>query len=218
MQRKTRLEECDRLRNLDVSTLKSQCARFVQDHRQQIAAALPDLPTRLSDRAADIWEPLFVLADLAGPEWSDLARQAAVGLATAAEDSNPIATLLLDIYVLFTLTKTERMFSRDIIYGLNKSTGRPWAETLKGKSLNELWLSHKLRPYGIRPKTIWIEDDHAKGYLREDFLPVCQRYISRADLDALCDRSASSSGPAGNGQTETGRSAPRPESSSSRLA
>ena len=38
---------------------------------------------------------------------------------------------------------------------------------------------------GIKSRTIWIGDQHAKGYTEADILETCRRYISRADLDAL---------------------------------
>src|SRR5436190_6575654 len=53
IQRKTANEECERLRDVGAATLRSQCARFVLDNSQAIAAARPHLPTALSDRAAD---------------------------------------------------------------------------------------------------------------------------------------------------------------------
>ena len=43
----------------------------------------------------------------------------------------------------------------------------------------------RLRPYGIRPNNIWIDDSQAKGYLEEDFTETFRRYISKSDLDAL---------------------------------
>jgi len=45
--------------------------------------------------------------------------------------------------------------------------------------------SHQLRPYGIRPKTLWIGNTAAKGYLKEDFMDVFRRYIPESELDAL---------------------------------
>src|SRR5438034_8765133 len=126
MQRKTSEEQCDRSRELDPMPLKQQCLRFVTDHAAEIASARPQIPPALNDRAADIWEPLLALADLAGGEWPDLARQAAVSLSATAQESNPIASLLLDIFVLFALCKGDRLFSRTIVEGLNRIADRPW--------------------------------------------------------------------------------------------
>src|SRR5205085_10333839 len=112
MQRKTSKEPCERLRNLDATALRQKCARFVADHSQEIAAARPEIPLALNDRAADIWEPLLALADLAGGSWPGVARHAAVALTATAQRTNPIVSLLLDILLTFTLEKTDRLFSR----------------------------------------------------------------------------------------------------------
>src|SRR5579859_1868589 len=90
MQRKTDAEECHRLKFLDPSDLKRQCARFALDHAAAIAAADPPIPPGLTNRAADVWEPLLAIADLAGGRWPELARQAAVGLTATARDRSPI--------------------------------------------------------------------------------------------------------------------------------
>jgi len=186
MQRKTAKETSERLRQLDAAGLRNQCARFVLDHAEAIANAQPEIPSALNDRAADIWEPLFALADLAGPRWSGLARQAAVGLTANAQDHNPIGSLLLDIFLLFNLQQTDRLFTRTLVDALNRRPDRPWTEMRKGKEINDLWLAHQLRPYGIRPKTIWIGDEHAKGYLEEDFTDAFRRYIPKNEIESLC--------------------------------
>ncbi len=185
MERKMHNEKCDRLKNLNPLPLKQKCSRFVQDHFAAIAAAEPQMSLQLNDRAADTWEPLLALADLAGGHWPQLARQAAVALSAAAHDSNPIGSLLLDIFVLFTVQNTNRLFTRQLLDGLNGFTDRPWFETNKGRPVTDLWLSRQLRPYGIQPKTIRIGEMRAKGYAKEDFLETCRRYVSRSDLDAL---------------------------------
>lgn len=185
MQRKTHLEQCERLRNVDTRALQQQCARFVLDHASQIASASPVIPPTLHDRAADIWEPLFVLADLAGGSWPELARQAAVSFSAGTPENNPIAALMVDIVAIFARANTDRMFSRDIVAELNSFQGRPWADSLNGKPMTELWLSQQLRPYGVRPKTMWIGDTSAKGYVQETFIDTFRRYVTRADLDLL---------------------------------
>jgi hypothetical protein len=65
MQKKSPAQKCERLRDLDVADLPARCAEFARHHADAIAKARPQIPTGLGDRAADIWEPLLVLADLA---------------------------------------------------------------------------------------------------------------------------------------------------------
>ena len=54
----------------------------------ELANANPDLPGELPDRAADSWEPLFAIADLAGSDWSRRARAAALELSGEAVDAD----------------------------------------------------------------------------------------------------------------------------------
>jgi putative DNA primase/helicase len=197
MHRKLPNEQCERLKELDATTLRSQCARFASDHAEQIAAAQPPLPPGLSDRAADIWEPLLALADLAGGEWPELARQAAIGLSATTDQTNPIGSLLLDIFLLFSHNAADRMFSRDLTQQLNGFSQRPWMETTNGKGVTELWLSQQLRPYGIRPRTLRIGDQQAKGYFQEDCLDAFRRYIPRSELAAFLELPAKPQNPPG---------------------
>jgi len=185
MQRKMWDEECDWVRNLDATVLVRKCARFAQDHPSEIASARPEIPESLNDRAGDIWEPLFALADLAGGEWPKKARQAAVALNTGAQESSPIGTLLMDIFTVMAINNQERMFSRKLVEGLNyRFTDRPWMEELRGKPVTERWLSIQLRPYGMRPKTMRIGEERAKGYVFEEFEDVFRRYIPMSEVEA----------------------------------
>jgi len=79
-----------------------------------------------------------------GGDWPKLARDAAVGLSASAEEinPNPIGSLLLDIFVMFNRKKVDRMFTRDLVSGLNfQFISRSWMEQRKGKEINDLWLS-----------------------------------------------------------------------------
>jgi putative DNA primase/helicase len=185
MQRKLPNEECERLKNLDGTMLRRQCARFVLDHAEAIRSARPGIPPELNDRAADIWEPLLALADLVGGEWPERARQAAVGLSAGAQEGDALGTLLMDIAILFLRTDKERVFSKLLVAWLESFEDRPWMELRKGKAITELWLAQQLRRYGVRPKTMRIGEERAKGYEKEDLKEVFRRYIPRSELDAF---------------------------------
>jgi len=185
MQRKTPGEQCERLRNLDANHLRRRCARFVLDHRADIASVHPTLPAGLNDRAADIWEPLLALADLAGGAWPEHARQAALALTTTATENSPQAALFLDLSLLFASAHSDRLFSRTVIEVLNHLEDRPWTEANRGRPITELWLAQQLRSYGVQPRTLRLGDVQAKGYLAEDLKPVFTRYLPRADVGTL---------------------------------
>ena len=182
MHRKTPFEECERARNLDATSLKQKCLRFVEENSQKLAAAQPQIPDVLNDRAADIWEPLLALADLAGGDWPTRARQAAISLTASAQENNPIGALLLDIFITFQLQQTDRLFTKTLLQGLTLRPDRPWAETRNGKPITDIWLSQQLRPYGIRPKTVWIGGNHAKGYFQKEAIGGQRRLKNHVQL------------------------------------
>ena len=213
MQRKTVRERCARIKQLRGVELRRKCARFVKDHAEEIREARSEAPVELNDRAADIWEPLLVLADLAGGEWPERARQAALGLTGGAQEESPIATLLLDIFVVLAVAahreeagkggtsengKAEcegnekgrgegRAFTRELVAELNRNRDRPWWELTKGKPVTEMWLARQLRVYGVRPRTIWIGGESAKGYVMGELREAFQRYVPRETFQAWQD-------------------------------
>jgi putative DNA primase/helicase len=201
MHRKTANEKCDRLSLLNAGDLRRKCARFVLDHAPDIARARPAVPEDLNDRAADIWEPLLALADLAGGDWPEKARKAALGLTARAQEDSPIGALLLDIMILLLQPACAqgnggmngsagvRIFSRDLVVALNNCTDRPWMVLRRAKDVTERWLSQQLSPYGIRPRTVWIAGTSAKGYLEGDFKEAFRRYIPKAAVQALLEES-----------------------------
>ena len=132
MQRKGGREACERLRSLAVLALRRQCARFVQDNARGIAEARPELPAGLNDRAGDIWEPLLALADLAGGDWPGWARAAALELTALSQETNPIGSLLLDMFIVFQLANAAKASSRYLARELNTIEDRPWGGNCSG--------------------------------------------------------------------------------------
>jgi hypothetical protein len=157
----------------------------VADHAEAIAQLKPQMPTCLNDRAADLWEPLLVLADLAGQGWPERGRKAAEVLTNDGGEDGPIGSLFMDILLAFVSRKDPRLFSRGIVAALNQRADRPWRQMRNGKEIDELWLARQLAPYGIRSHTLRIEGVAAKGYTEADFVQVFRRYIPRSEVEEL---------------------------------
>jgi Protein of unknown function (DUF3631) len=72
LERKTRGETIERFRRHELEAeaklLRKRLARWLKPHHEELRLARPTLPEVLDDRAQDIWEPLFAIADLAGEE------------------------------------------------------------------------------------------------------------------------------------------------------
>ena len=131
------------------------------------------MPEELNDRAADVWEPLFVLAEIAGGAWPDKARAASIGLTDGPQEKAPGTVLIREILNCFEAAKTDRLFSWSLVVWLKQVENAPWA----GRKISERWLARQLKPYGVRPRTIWFMEVSAKGYMREDFGEVFRRYL-----------------------------------------
>lgn len=74
-------EQVERLRHVEsdlFQVLQSKLARFALDYKMQVSSARPLLPESLHDREQDNWEPLLTIADIAGNNWPQRARTAAL--------------------------------------------------------------------------------------------------------------------------------------------
>ena len=133
----------------------------------------------LEDRAADTWEPLIAIADLAGGPWPAQARDAALVLAadqdTEARISDRIR-LLADIRAAFAaLGNPPAATTKDLLTTLNADPEAPWSAIgpngLTGKRLGDL-----LSDFEIRSDTIRFPVGQAKGYHLPDFADAWTRY------------------------------------------
>ena len=184
MQRKMPGEKCERMRELHAEDYRKRCADFVREHSEAIAQARPETPSGLNDRAADIWEPLLAIADLAGGEWPQLARQAAQQLSASDDEITLVGYFLKDIRSLMLNSKVDRVLSRDIIRVMNPMHDRPWEDLRRGREINEWWLGWQMRDLGIRSKYIRIGETVARGYLLEDIEAAFRRYVPNAELNS----------------------------------
>ncbi|BDH16002.1 DUF3631 domain-containing protein [Streptomyces hygroscopicus] len=146
---------------------------------EEAANLEPDMP--VEDRAADTWEPLVIVADLAGGRWPRLARVACVRMVTAevaAEEDQPSgARILADIRrVFFAQREVDSLSTGDLLHHLRQDAEAPWAE--RGRDgLTARELSRMLRDFDIRPGNVRMADGRQlKGYMRNKFLDAWRRY------------------------------------------
>jgi hypothetical protein len=146
---------------------------MIRAHLDELADANPDMP--VEDRAADTWEPLVVVADLAGDDWPDRARKACAKLTGEAEiddDSSMGVRLLSDLQGFFA---EDALWTEMILDRLNKIEEAPWGNWY-GRLFNAHDLAQMLRPYGIRSRDVKLGGTNRKGYRREDFWDAWTRY------------------------------------------
>jgi len=150
--------------------LRDRLSQWADTVRDRAGEIFPDMP--VDDRAADVWEPLISVADLAGGEWPQLARAAAVALVdSAAEDDtarSPQLQLLSDIRTVF---DTEFMKSDDLCKRLREVPESPWEQL----ELTPTRLGMRLREFSI--KAGHTKDKTQRGYYRRDFTDAFARYL-----------------------------------------
>jgi hypothetical protein len=183
LKRALREEKIQRFRRRAVEAeterLKAQITAWCSAKLQEFIDTRPLLPEDLTDRQQDVSEPLLAIADAAGGDWPDALRQSIVALsngAHAADDSTGVQ-LLADIRQVLDTYDAARISSTNLIEHLIKIETSPWGEWSKGKPITPTKLARLLKPYEIAPHTIRIENDVAKGYLREDFADAWDRYL-----------------------------------------
>jgi putative DNA primase/helicase len=164
--------------------LARKLVRWTADNRGKIGTAQPAIPEILHDRAADNWEPLLAIADVAGGNWPTDARSAAVVLSGGSPDGDSLKVeLLRDIQVAFTSKGIDRLRSEDLVEILTSDKERPWAEYRNGKPLSQKQLARLLSAFQITSNSVRFKSgtDTAKGYRLEQFEDAFQRYIPASD-------------------------------------
>jgi len=194
LRRKTKVEKVQPLRHADpdhFTTLARKLARLAEDNGPALRSARPQIPESLNDRAQDNWEPLFAIAELAGEEWVQAARNAAVLAADDDDESDIPIMLLRDIQAVFDEIRCEtirgkqvkRIKTEDLLNELAADCSRPWATYNRGKIMTAKHLAELLAPFGIRPANIKRPGNKSpKGYRLDQFEETFSRYLT-ANLD-----------------------------------
>ncbi len=190
MKRKLPGERVERFRErtaiADTEALLGQLADWAVSVEEALRDAEPVIPDGLGDRAAEAWEPLFAIADMAGGEWPRLARAAATALSgdDADEDmGSPGRRLLAAIRKVWPAGDTDRLASVDLCHRLNADPELPYGAWSEGKGIKPNTLAKYLRPYGITSATMRIGTATPKGYARDRFREAWERYLPRDVAD-----------------------------------
>ena len=134
-----------------LNELAQQAARWVADNRQSLISRKPELPPGMINRPADNVRPLLAIAEVAGADWPEMAREAvSTAIAAAGDDTESVGVqLLADIRSVFT---EERLPTKTLLERLHGLEGRPWPEYgRKQQPISANQLARLLKRYGTRP-------------------------------------------------------------------
>ena len=151
-----------------------------------LGQAEPPMPDELSDRAKDIWEPLFAIAEHAGGTWPDRARRAALSLSAGVDlDSQDEAIqMLAAIKAIFDKDPAkDAVTSAELAEKLSQRPRIP-LDQMAGRTRRHLknsaqsHLARELKPFGIKSRDIRTKESGIrKGYRREQFQDDWERLL-----------------------------------------
>nr|WP_229699779.1 DUF3631 domain-containing protein [Streptomyces kronopolitis] len=184
----------------ELNALRDRLAAWLGPLRSTAARMVPEMP--VEDRAADTWEPLVIIADLAGGRWPAQARAACLAMtrheAVQDEQSSLKTRLLRDIHRIFERENNpEALPTQDLVAALIQDADGPWAE-YGTKGLNAYHLGNMLRDFGISSANHRFDKGRqAKAYMRNRFLDAWARHCP--DLAEAAPDPAQGTGPARQG-------------------
>ena len=201
MQRRQAGERVERFRwrhaNRDAEPIRAALGEWAATAVDALQDAEPELPDDLSDRQADAWEPLLAIAELAGDDWPASARQAALDLSTAVEEVGYGAQLLAAIKTA--MISRETVFTADLLVAVNDDDELPFGGWRDGRGLDARTLARLLKPYGVKPRTVRIGTETAKGYTTADLRDVWSRYLSADQRHTVTRHSTDAENPSKHG-------------------
>lgn len=176
MQRRKHGERVDQFRSRrDIPALhelRDRLTAWLRPPMDTAADLVPPMPVQ--DRAADTWEPLVVVAELAGGSWPDQAREACTVMCAAEvgqdDESNAKTRLLKDIRRVFaSYGDPDTVRTRDLMEELLKDQEAPWAE-YRNTGLTPRYLGILLKDFGIQAAVLRFEGGRqARGFTRTQF-------------------------------------------------
>jgi hypothetical protein len=149
----------------EAEPLRDQLAAWVASVSERVGEAEPEMPEGVTDRSAEIWEPLLAIADAAGGDWPDKARAACSHfVANADPRAGSIGLrLLADLREIFTQHQADRLATTVILDALHALDEGPWADYY-GKPFDARHLSKELGRYGVQIRPFKLNGVTAKGY------------------------------------------------------
>jgi hypothetical protein len=174
-----------------LNALRERLAAWANTAIDRLSASRPTPPDGLPDRAEEVWEPLFAIAELAGGTWPARARDAAVTLSGGEPDTESVGVQLLRaVAEIFAHQSVELLTTLELLRALVDREGEPWpawwGRDVDGTKDGETprkparELAQRLKPFGACPKRIRVGDWTGRGYEFTDFSDAFSRFLGFA--------------------------------------
>lgn len=150
--------------------LRRKCLRWAEDNIDKLKSIDATIPNYGNDRAQDNWEPLVRICLIVGGDWENKILDSYKIFSTSEDENDDEGVLLLrDIKTIIDDKCREKIASAELVGLLILIEDSPWFEWKRGKPLTQNSLSRLLKPFKIKPSTIRIGSNTAKGYKSEQF-------------------------------------------------
>jgi hypothetical protein len=188
LRRRRRGETVDKLRRRRALAVTEPLARrlaaWVDRSLDDLGAIEPAISDEIGDRAADAWEPLLAVAELAGGQWPQRARAACLVLNRARAELDDAAgiQLLRDLRDIFTELGRGRAFSVVLVEKLNALEESPWATWRQSTGFRTQDLAKMLGEFEVRPTKLRIGAETKRGYYLDDHIEDGRRISGLAEV------------------------------------
>jgi len=171
--------------------LRDQLADWALTVGTAAGVAWPNMPDPVRDRLAEVWEPLFAVAEQAGGHWpetvwaacehflqddGDASVSLGVRLLIDLRDAFGDAAALSTGTILARLCGEEPYTKDSDGDPVFIAESAPWGN-LRGEPLNARGLARLVGRYDVAGRKVKIEQRSVRGYRKVDFWDAWQRYL-----------------------------------------
>jgi hypothetical protein len=176
-----KVETFSQLDDAEFAVLRRKFARWAVDNATSLKEAKPTVPSGLNNRAAMNWMLLLAIAELAGGDWPERAREAAGRLTRKGRQPSDGVKLLAAIRTMFVDSGKQVIASRAIVAELIKNPTDIWVAYNHGGAVTQRQIAHLLSAYEITPDTVHPtgrSSDSPQGYKLAQFEDAFARYLA----------------------------------------
>jgi hypothetical protein len=169
----------------EAKPIRDALAEWCEELEGKIDLDALSIPADVRDRDADVWEPLFAIAEVAGRDWLGRVTDAArwfVGARTDDSADSSGLRLLRDCVTLLEQRHTcEPEWLRKELFDMSDAPWATWGK--KETGLTTFELKRWFKNYDIKPYTVRAGGSPVKGYHIDQFNRELARYPAPTDGD-----------------------------------
>lgn len=162
----------------EAKPVRDALAEWCEQVESKIDLDALSLPSEVRDRDADVWAPLFAIAQVAGGHWprrvADAARWFVSTRTDDSADSSGLRLLRDCAGILEKAHTCEPNWLRSELFNMSEAPWNTWGKN--GSGITTFALKQWLKDYGIKPKTVRVSSGPVKGYHVNQFKDELARY------------------------------------------